>query len=539
MALPDFARVLSTYDRVQSPLARWLSEAQSKELGVRLHDKSTQLSPRIMVYGIYNAGKSTLLNALMGRADAAMADRPQTSEVTEYHWQDYTLLDTPGIDAPMEHEEVTRSALDHCDVVLFVVAAGGAIDEAATWKALINIVSRERSVMLIINNKTGMEVGSSDFISVTDKLRHHLQNAAEEAGIQDILKKVPIRLVNARTALKGRLENKPALVERSGLLVLEQELSTFLQGSGREDVFTTSRNDLLHAIEQAQVRLEQETGDAQSLALLQATQRVEAERVRLSSSLGDELKKLSIDAKRKAVAMIQDFAESQQQGSTATTMETDAADIVTHLGERLVKVLELELPKTQRSLRDIGQELAVSELGKANANLTASLDNSGIDDNPFLSPVIKDALKKLPVGGIKEMTELGVKGALELGKEWLPSLFKGIGPKTMGRWAGAAGRWAGPLVQAGAAIHEVYQAFKQEREQRLALERRTRAIDDAANSFVEELHDAYTFRIAELIEHVFTPVEEWLTLQQKLLHTQKSEVESDRLLFEQARIALR
>lgn len=538
MALPDFARVLSTYDRVQSPLGRWLSEAQSKELGVRLHDKSTQLSPRIMVYGIYNAGKSTLLNALMGRADAAMADRPQTSEVTEYHWQDYTLLDTPGIDAPIEHEEVTRSALDHSDVVLFVVAAGGAVDEAATWKALIDIVSRERSVMLIINNKTGMEVGSPDFISVTDKLRNHLQNAAEEAGIQDILKKVPIRLVNARTALKGRLENKPALVERSGLLVLEQELATFLQGSGREDVFNTSRNDLLQTIEQAQVRLEQETGDAQSLALLQATQHVEAERVRLSSSLGNELKKLSIDAKRKAVEMIQDFAASQQ-GSTATTMETDAADIVTHLGERLVKVLELELPKTQRNLRDIGQELAVSELGKANANLTASLDNPGIDDNPFLSPVIKDALRKLPVGGIKEMTELGVKGALELGKEWLPSLFKGIGPKTMGRWAGVAGRWAGPLVQAGAAIHEVYQAFKQEREQRLALERRTRAIDDAASSFVGELHDAYTFRIEELIEHVFTPVEEWLTLQQKLLHKQKAEVESDRLLFEQARIALR
>ena len=49
MALPDFARVIHTYERVSTPLGRWLSEQQRDELGARLQTKAEQLHPRIMV----------------------------------------------------------------------------------------------------------------------------------------------------------------------------------------------------------------------------------------------------------------------------------------------------------------------------------------------------------------------------------------------------------------------------------------------------------------------------------------------------------
>lgn len=39
--------------------------------------------PKIMVYGIYNSGKSTLVNALCERAVAEVADRPMTYRIGE------------------------------------------------------------------------------------------------------------------------------------------------------------------------------------------------------------------------------------------------------------------------------------------------------------------------------------------------------------------------------------------------------------------------------------------------------------------------
>ena len=59
-----------------------------------------------MVYGIYNAGKSSILNELIGEDKAIVEDTPTTEAVTYYDWQGYKIADTPGIFAPIEHEEV-------------------------------------------------------------------------------------------------------------------------------------------------------------------------------------------------------------------------------------------------------------------------------------------------------------------------------------------------------------------------------------------------------------------------------------------------
>lgn len=64
--------------------------------------------PKVMVYGIYNSGKSTLINALCKEEVAEMADRPMTDQITEYDRGDYVLVDSPGVDAPIQHELVTE-----------------------------------------------------------------------------------------------------------------------------------------------------------------------------------------------------------------------------------------------------------------------------------------------------------------------------------------------------------------------------------------------------------------------------------------------
>jgi hypothetical protein len=49
-----------------------------------------------------------------------MADRPMTDQISQYDRGDYLLIDSPGVDAPIEHELVTEEFIDKCHIILFV-----------------------------------------------------------------------------------------------------------------------------------------------------------------------------------------------------------------------------------------------------------------------------------------------------------------------------------------------------------------------------------------------------------------------------------
>ena len=87
----------------------------------------------VAVVGLPNAGKSTLVNRLVGTKVAIVSDKPQTTRkrilgVASRPGAQVVLVDTPGIHRP-EHRmnaAMVRDALDAmagCDAVLFVVDA--------------------------------------------------------------------------------------------------------------------------------------------------------------------------------------------------------------------------------------------------------------------------------------------------------------------------------------------------------------------------------------------------------------------------------
>ena len=72
-------------------------QVNKKVLGLLQEEK-----PKVLVYGIYNAGKSTLVNVLCGKEVAEVGDRPTTAKTQPYDAGKYILMDTPGSDAPIE-----------------------------------------------------------------------------------------------------------------------------------------------------------------------------------------------------------------------------------------------------------------------------------------------------------------------------------------------------------------------------------------------------------------------------------------------------
>ena len=124
---------------------------QYKDLQNIFEAKKKNPDLSIMVYGVYNAGKSTLINALAGAEVAATGDIPLTSQVSEYLCGAFKIIDTPGIDAPIAHEKVTKEQLQKADVIIFVVNPIGVAEEQKTLDALISLVEKQKQVFLVLS----------------------------------------------------------------------------------------------------------------------------------------------------------------------------------------------------------------------------------------------------------------------------------------------------------------------------------------------------------------------------------------------------
>ena len=119
--------------------------------------------PKVMVYGIYNSGKSTLINSLCKEEVAEMADRPMTDQISEYDRGDYYLVDSPGVDAPIEHELVTEEYLNKCHVILFVISSKGVFEDRANYQKLAKLVEKDIPFIIVLNDRgTAIDKSWSD-----------------------------------------------------------------------------------------------------------------------------------------------------------------------------------------------------------------------------------------------------------------------------------------------------------------------------------------------------------------------------------------
>jgi GTP-binding protein Era len=115
----------------------------------------------VAIVGRPNVGKSTLLNRLLGQKLAIVSHKPQTTRgrilgvVTRPDAQ-IALLDTPGLHTAKgglnaRMVEAALHALEDSDVLLFLIEAGTPAIDAATRKALGQIVAAKKPTLLVIN----------------------------------------------------------------------------------------------------------------------------------------------------------------------------------------------------------------------------------------------------------------------------------------------------------------------------------------------------------------------------------------------------
>ena len=178
----------------------------------------------IVIAGEFNAGKSALINALLGEKVLAEGATPTTSRVTLVRWgerpaeqvvdegfaiyayplpllKELNIVDTPGTNAIIrQHERLTDDFIPRSDLVLFVTSADHPLTESER-QFLERILTWGKKVVFVLN-KVDIFENDSALQEVRDFI---LKHTATILGDQPQL--VP---VSAKLAQRAISESDPA-----------------------------------------------------------------------------------------------------------------------------------------------------------------------------------------------------------------------------------------------------------------------------------------------------------------------------------------
>lgn len=483
----------------------------------------------IMLYGMYSHGKSTLVNALLGRQAAQMGKPPTTDALDDYEWTGghCILRDTPGIQARDAHTRVADESLRQCALVAFVVESG-AIEEHIVWDTLARMLKQGQKVCVLINDFDECRHRPELLAPLKDTLRRHLQAAATREGFSgDIVAETPILIVNAKQALKGRLEHKERLVEDAGLPEVEQALVQLASSMKMADVLNTLKRNLVRGISDARRQLARNDQKALLADLEMQLDAVKGKRDRARDNIERELdSKLS--------AMGQSLTELYESGANDKALKATLQTMITNLLDELEPVIEAETGEAAREIQNICleydkvREQRVQDSGESGRSLKDAMDLvKSFDWKTLIGEADLDALGREAIVNV-----------LQQCKKWLPDLFKGIGPKTMGRWATTTVNAVGVLITVATVFYDVYNDYQAQQEAEKRARRKAEAIRDAVRNTQDQLRRSIMAQVGEIFTRVFGKLVDELTQKINEYAQQDKDISAERQVLLEAEALL-
>lgn len=343
-----------------------------------IEDKLNNFKPTLMIYGIYNAGKSTLLNAIFGeREKAKTSDIPETSIIQAYEYKGYTIYDTPGINAPREHEEVTEEHLKKCELVLFVIGNIGSFEDRYIYEKIANILIAKKPILIVLNNKAKHSPNSQELINEINKVNENLSKICDEFGIVNAELSVDIITVDALDALDGKVENEMELIENSNILNLENKINIILGSSGAVEVSNALNKYITSFIEDTIVSMDNQIDDFHTKQIEDLITFLE----KLKQKILVEVKEIIATA---TVIITQQLIQLFLQRDKKA-IEVAINSLTLDLKERIDNLLKQAYDDIKQKVKDTEEEFFKVELNKLEVeelkSLTQTISNSDYESN--------------------------------------------------------------------------------------------------------------------------------------------------------------
>jgi GTP-binding protein Era len=163
----------------------------------------------VSIIGRPNAGKSTLLNALVGQKVAIVADKPQTTRtsiqgvVTRPDAQ-IVFLDTPGIhkaDTPLNKRlmDAVSASLEQRDLLLFVVDASRKFGEQD--RKAVDVARKTESPVILVLNKIDLVKDKAALLPLIEQHKQLFEfadyipvSASRRTGLDELTQEIVRRM---------------------------------------------------------------------------------------------------------------------------------------------------------------------------------------------------------------------------------------------------------------------------------------------------------------------------------------------------------
>ncbi len=257
----------------------------------------------VSLLGRPNAGKSTLLNALVGTKLAIVADKPQTTRtlvqgVLTVPNAQIVFLDTPGIHRPdttfnrrMMH--AVREALDQRDLLIYV--ADASIPFSAADEEALGLLGDPGTPTLLVLNKIDRLPDKSQLLPLIERYK----GIREFADYFPLSAKTGEGMEELRGAILSRLPEGPAYFPED--YITDQPERFLAAELIREKVLQETRHEVPHAVAVMVDKWE----ESPSLTRISATVYVEREGQKgiLIGAKGSMLKRIGTLAREEMEAM--------------------------------------------------------------------------------------------------------------------------------------------------------------------------------------------------------------------------------------------
>lgn len=490
-------------EEIKKVLSGVVNDSDIIEFEKTINDKLVNFKPSMMVYGIYNAGKSSLINALYGEPEKAKTgDTPETFEIYEYEWNGFKLYDTPGIDAPIEHEEVTKEHLKKTEIILFVLGSDSSFEEEYIYERIAEQVINEKPLLVILNDKSAHGQDSKEIHSVITKISAHLIAIGDKRGIKEIEKKVKMVYVNANAALRAKQENKNLLLQKSNIIQVEEEINRLLLSSDTGTVITNLNRYIVDFINDHSGVLAQK-GEIKEIE--EVINRLENDqqnnRFKLFRQIEQDGQRLVNEIPNWILnGKNQEYLDNQTK-KESTNLARKIEDGLNKIIENLKKELDTpEITTEEFSSKIRGVDAIDDDADESSSKSSETIDKikdaakKGLNDKESIEKAVKESV----INGQHKLRDLGVKG------------FKGKWAKTFektGETAGkGAGKWLGLVIIVATAGWDIRQAYKEDEKQKQKLREQMQNAHNSAKRFVTELSGDLTSFAEENLKEIYATI---------------------------------
>jgi GTP-binding protein Era len=204
----------------------------------------------ISIIGRPNAGKSTLLNALVGQKVAIVADKPQTTRtsiqgVLTTPEAQIVFLDTPGIhrgDSPLNKRlmDAVRASLEERDLLLFVADVSRGFGEQE--RKAVDVARKTSAPVFLVLNKIDLLADKALLLPLIEEYKASFPFA----DFLPVSASRKIGLAELMTAIVARLPEGPAYFPEDHVT---DQPERFLAGElVREKVLLATRQEVPHSV---------------------------------------------------------------------------------------------------------------------------------------------------------------------------------------------------------------------------------------------------------------------------------------------------